>query len=207
MEAFGHVMMITNEFIIDKLYLKSDYYNEINKEKREWYINNFREIIRIKLREQWYQYMNQLHINIPFFIWLSSICKDKGINYPFQEIDMNTYITKTWKTLNNQNIISVHLPLETIAFNHENTSVIATPFKSIINDTNDNQPSTKLDIKNIHCQNNYSNQILSTIASQLDRIENNRPSKDPPSFFSREGGVPSKFFFNLLSFQHLPKSH
>ena len=200
MEAFGHVMMITNEFIIDKLYLKSDYYNEINKDKREWYINNFREIIRIKLREQWYQYMNQLQINIPFFIWLSSICKDKGINYPFQEIDMNTYVTKTWKTLNNQNIISVHPPLETIAFNHENTSVIATPFKSIINDTNDNQPSTKLDIKNIHCQNNYSNQILSTIASQLDRIENSHPSKDSPSFFPREGGVPSKPLFQPFEF-------
>ena len=55
-------------------------------------------------------------------IWVysdvSSICKDKGINYPFQEIKMNTYITKTWKTMNNQSVISVHPPLETIAFNH-----------------------------------------------------------------------------------------
>ena len=80
------------------------------------------------------------------------------------------------------------------------TSVIATPFKSIINDINDNQPSTKSDIKNIHCQNNYSNQILSTIASQLDRIENTHPSKDPPSFFPREGGVPSKPLFQPFEF-------
>ena len=79
MESFGHVMVITTEFNIYKKNLKEDYYSEINKDKREWYINNFREIIRIKLREQWYQYMNQLHINIPFFIWLSSICKDKGM--------------------------------------------------------------------------------------------------------------------------------
>ena len=116
-------MVITTEFNIDKEYLKEDYYSEINKDKREWYINNFKEIVRTKLRELWYQRMNLLKINIPFFIWLSSISKDKGINYPFQEIDMNTYITKTWKTMNNQNVISIHPPLETIAFNHENTSV------------------------------------------------------------------------------------
>ena len=69
MEAFGHVMMITSEFIINKEYLKEDYYSEINKNKRNWYINNFTKVIRIKLRELWYQRMNLLKINIPFFIW------------------------------------------------------------------------------------------------------------------------------------------
>ena len=53
--------------------------------------------------------------------------------------------------------------------------IIASPFKTV-NIKDDETRSIRLkDIKGIQQQNNFTNQILGTISSQLDRIEKNTP--------------------------------
>ena len=93
------------------------------------------------------------------------------------------------ETLNNAEVIDIHPPLDGITFTITNTSIIAASFKSITqNLTEDSKQSTKMDIKNIECQDNYTNQILSTMANQLTRIEDMVNIKiTPSSSFPWEG--------------------
>lgn len=172
MEAYGSINMITIEFQIDKELLKKDYFDPSNDIKRDWFLNNFESSKRIEIRETWYSNLRNLKMNIPFFIWFSHYSKIYNVDYPFDHLNVNTNITKNWKTLDNTEIVDIHPPLEGITFTVNNTAVIATPFKSFTqNNTEDTKQSTKRDIKNIQCQNNFTNQILSTIANQLTRVE------------------------------------
>ena len=76
---------------------------------------------------------------------------------------IQTLTKSKWKTTDST-ITSTHPPVETIIINHLQTQIPASPFK-IIDEKHDP------DHKKIIEQNNYSNQSLITIGSQLDKIE------------------------------------
>ena len=76
---------------------------------------------------------------------------------------------KKWKpnTTSEKKIVSIHSPLEEIKIKAQGVEIIASPFKHI-----SSNKGTKLkDIKGIQQQNNFTNQMLGTISSQLNRIE------------------------------------
>ena len=74
-------------------------------------------------------------------------------------------------------VVSTHPPLEEIKIKAQGVEIIASPFKTI---NEDESRSIKLrDIKGIQQQNNFTNQILGTISSQLNRIEKNIHNNNP----------------------------
>ena len=82
---------------------------------------------------------------------------------------------KDWDTTYEKKVISTHPPLEEIKIIAQGLEVIASPFKTL-NPKEDETRTTRLkDIKGLQQQNNFTNQILGTISSQLDRTEKNTP--------------------------------
>ena len=120
-------------------------------------------------------------MNIPMFTYFDIYAANNQIKYPFAKINM---FQKEWKSNTNseKKIVSTHPPLEEIKFKVQGVEIIASPFK---NSNEDENRMTKLkDIKGIQQQNNFTNQILGTISTQLNRMEskyftkNYKPEKE-----------------------------
>ena len=80
---------------------------------------------------------------------------------------------KEWKpnTTSENKIVSTHPPLEEIKIKAQGVEIIASPFKHISSNEDKNRNTKLKDIKGIQQQNNFTNQMLGTISSQLNRIE------------------------------------
>ena len=80
---------------------------------------------------------------------------------------------KEWKpnTTSENKIVSTHPPLEEIKIKAQGVEIIASPFKHISSNEDENRNTKLKDIKGIQQQNNFTNQMLGTISSQLNRIE------------------------------------
>ena len=78
-----------------------------------------------------------------------------------------------WKSnaTSEKKIVSTHPPLEEIKIKAQGVEIIASPFKHISSNEDENRGTTLKDIKGIQQQNNFQNQMLGTISSQLNRIE------------------------------------
>ena len=81
---------------------------------------------------------------------------------------------KDWSTTSEKKVVSTHPPLEEITNKIQNSEIIASPFKKINPKEDENINANLKDVKSLQ-QNNFTNQILGTIASQMDGIENNFP--------------------------------
>ena len=134
-----------------------------------------------------------MEINIPMFTYFDIYAAKNNFNYPFAEISM---FQKDWNTTSEKKV-ATHPPLEEIKITIQGAEVIASPFKR----TNPKEDETRYpnlkDIKGLQQQNNFTNQILGTISSQLDRIEKNIPKskeidKEKPLFRTPEYNKPIK---------------
>ena len=107
---------------------------------------------------------------IPMFTYFDIYAANNQINYPFAKINM---FQKEWKSYNTseKKIVSTHPPLEEIKIKAQGVEIIASPFKHISSNEDDNRVTKLKDIKGIQQQNNFTNKILGTISSQLNRIE------------------------------------
>ena len=78
-----------------------------------------------------------------------------------------------WKpnTTSEKKIVSTHPPLEEIKIKAQGVEIIASPFKHISSNEDENRGTKLKDIKGIQQQNNFTNQVLGTISSQLNKIE------------------------------------
>ena len=80
---------------------------------------------------------------------------------------------KEWKSnaTSEKKIVSTHPPLEEIKIKAQSVEIITSPFKHISSNEDENRGTKLKDIKGIQQQNNFTNQMLGTISSQLNRIE------------------------------------
>ena len=113
-----------------------------------------------------------LEMNIPMFTYFDIYAAKNNIDYPFAEISM---FQRDWNTTTEKKIVSTHPILEEIKITVQGTEVIASPFKRTNPKEDKIRYSNLKDIKGLQQQNNFTNQILGTISSQLDRIEKNLP--------------------------------
>ena len=114
-------------------------------------------------------------MDIPMFTYFDIYAVKNNIDYPFVEISM---FQKDWNTTTERKVVSTHTHLEEITIIVQGTEVIASPFKKINPKEDENRNSNLKDIKRIQQQNNFTNKILGTISSQLDRIEKNFPKSN-----------------------------
>ena len=172
----SQLMMITtkNMFEIDKEYLRNEAKSIKHIEKSKWFFLTLTNEQKEKFKKQWCQTMETMEMNIPMFTYFDIYATNNQINYPFAEINM---FPKEWipNTTSEKKVVSTHPPLEEIKIMAQGVEIIASPFKTI-NTKEDGTRSIRLrDIKGILQQNNFTNQILGTISSPLDRIEKNTP--------------------------------
>ena len=111
-----------------------------------------------------------MEINIPMFTYFDIYETKNSIDYPFTEISM---FQNDWNTITEKKAVSTHPPLEEIIIIAQGFEIIASPFKKINLKKDENRNSNFKDIKGLQQQKNFTNQILGTISSQLDRIEKN----------------------------------
>ena len=80
---------------------------------------------------------------------------------------------KEWKsnTTSEKKIVSTHPPAEEIKIKAQGVEIIASPFKHISSNEDENRETKLKDIKGLQQQNNFTNQMLGTISYQLNRIE------------------------------------
>ncbi|KAK9723677.1 hypothetical protein RND81_05G017300 [Saponaria officinalis] len=115
--------------------------------------------------------MRQLSINIPFFLWLDLYCQRMDIINPnnFSNFQVQSKLTKNWNLTDGRTVTSVHPPPKSFKFTLGEKEVEAAPFK--VGRTHQaSDPVVVNDIIKVYEQNNYSNQILQTIASQVDHV-------------------------------------
>ena len=172
------MMIAKNLFEIDKEYLREETKSIKHVEKRKWFFSKLTNEQRGKFRDQWYQTMEIMKMNISMFTYFDIYTSNNQIDYHFAEINM---FQKEWipNTTSEKKIVSTHPPLEEIKIKAQSVEIIVSPFKTI-NEKEDEIRNIKLrDIKRIQQQNNFTNQILGTISSQLNRIEKNIPNNTP----------------------------
>ena len=135
-----------------------------------------------------------MEMNIPMFTYFDIYAAKNNINYPFAEISM---FQNKWNTTSEKKVVSTHPSLEEIKIIMQGTKVIASPFKKTNSKEYENRYLNLKDIKGIQQQNNFTNQILGTISSQLDRMEKNFPKSkesqyETPLFKSLDYNKPIK---------------
>ena len=164
--------MMTAEYLfeIDKEYLRKEAKSEEHIEKSKWFFSKLTNEQREKFRSQWYQTMETMEMNIPMFTYFDIYAANNEKRYPFAKINM---FQKEWKsnTTSEKKIVSTHPPLEEIKIKAQGVEIIASPFKHISSNEDENRMTKLKDIKGIQQQNNYTNQILGTISTQMNRIE------------------------------------
>ena len=168
------MMTIENVFEIDKEYLRNEAKSIKHAEKSKWFFSTLTNEQKEKFRKQWYQTMETMEMNIPMFTYFDIYATNNQIDYPFAEINM---FQKEWipNTTSEKKIVSTHPPLEEIRIIAQGAEIIASPFKTINTKEEETRTIRLKDIKGIQQQNNFTNQMLGTISSQLDRIEKNTP--------------------------------
>ena len=114
--------------------------------------------------------METMEINIPMFTYFDIYATINNINYLFTEIDM---FQKDWNTTFKKKNVSIHPPLKEVIIKVQNSEVIASPFKKMNFKEYESRNANLKYIKSLQQQNNFTNQILSTIAAQMDRLEKN----------------------------------
>ena len=67
---------------INKQQLHDNFYSTINTQKRNWFFKHFFKT-RHQIQTQFYSFLQNHNIQIPFFDWFEIYAKEKGINYPF----------------------------------------------------------------------------------------------------------------------------
>ena len=192
----AQLMMMTAEFDIDKEYLKKEANSQEHAEKCKWFFSTLTNEQKEKFKRQWYKTMETMEMNIPLFTYFDIYAINNQINYPFAEINM---FQKEWSpnTTSEKKVVSTHPPLEEIKIIAKGVEIIASPFKTISTKEDETRDIRVKDIKGIQQQNNFTNQILGTISSQLDRIEKNIPKskeieKEKPLFRNPETSKPLK---------------
>ncbi|RDX69481.1 hypothetical protein CR513_51399, partial [Mucuna pruriens] len=161
---------------------KKDFEAEYNKEIREWFFKTFSKEQTEEYRKIFYEYLEEIEINIYFFDWFSQYCEKNKIDYPFKkQIKTLGIIDNNWKTIDNEVIRSEYPPQQTITIEFARMEIEASPFKDTIKDLD--KAVDKTDIKKLHSQMNYSNTVLGVMSKQLTRIEGIKAleNKDLPS--------------------------
>ena len=171
-----NMMTAENVFEIDKEYLRNEAKSQEHVEKGKWFFSKLTQEQREKFRNQWYQTMETMEMNIPMFTYFDIYAANNQIKYPFAKINM---FQKEWKsnTTSEKKVVSTHPPLEELKIKAQGVEVIASPFKHISSNEDENRGTKLKDIKGIQQQNNFTNQILRTISTQMNRIEGKLSTK------------------------------
>ena len=147
-----NMMTVENVFEIDKEYLRQEAKSEEHIEKSKWFFSKLTTEQRENFRSQWYQTMETMEMNIPMFTYFDIYAANNQIKYNFAKINM---FQKEWKsnTAFEKKIVSTHPPLEEIKIKAQGVEIIASPFKHVSSNEDENRGTKLKDIKGVTPQN------------------------------------------------------
>jgi len=138
--------------------------------QRNWFFKNYQNSKRVIIQEIYYNFLEKVKLNIPFFDWFHAYTIKNNIKYPFQEeiIDFKTTNIITIWHLKDGEKVQTELPPK-IQYQLPNlrddkgNPVIAAPFK-----TKDlNEELSSKDIKSLMEQANYTNKYLQVLGEKI----------------------------------------
>ncbi|KAG4968216.1 hypothetical protein JHK87_033867 [Glycine soja] len=176
-----NLMMLSDEFSIDKETLRKDFYSPENEPKRRWFFQHFKGFKRQQIQDKFYKFVEKIKINIPFFDWFHAYTIKENINYPWkQDIigDPTTNVFTNWQIKDGE-LIQLELPPTTQyqlpkVKDSSDKPVMATPFK-----TKDvNEEITPKDIRSLMEQAYYTNKYLQVIGETISKEKISTKPKD-----------------------------
>ena len=60
-----NLLMLSDEFSIDKETLRKDFYSPENEPQRKWFFQNFKGLKRKQIQDKLYEFVERVKINIP----------------------------------------------------------------------------------------------------------------------------------------------
>ena len=84
----AQLMMMTAKFDIDKEYLRTEAKSPQHVEKSKWFFSTLTNKQKEKFKEQWYQTMKTMEMNILMFAYFDIYATKNNIDYPFAVISM-----------------------------------------------------------------------------------------------------------------------
>ncbi|CAA3022588.1 Hypothetical predicted protein, partial [Olea europaea subsp. europaea] len=144
-------------------------------------VKNFQKIFRnqfsSKEKEQFWEDYFESSTELSFYDWIQ--IKVFGKQPEKSQVLTTKTSSKSWKTPDGNRFQSIHPPLQDISFTHGKTEILASPLKRVPNSKErlDESQVVAKDIKNIQAQNNFTNIVLQSVCSQLNRIESNSESE------------------------------
>ncbi|KAI5680673.1 hypothetical protein M9H77_01900 [Catharanthus roseus] len=176
----GEINVITKKVNIDLDSLENDILEPENKDKLQWYLQ-LDPLYRDRIRQEWIHDIYRLNTPFDFFCWLEYFTTKLGFTedpFTLSYINVQTSLARKWKLHDGSQITQIHPPLQTIRLDTPAGELFASPFKK----GKDGDDSVNIDdIKKIYHQNNYSNQILYTIAKQVDSLSTDLKSIPRPN--------------------------
>ena len=167
--------VLNNPKEIDKTYLSQEYYYPENTVMREKYEKNYSSHKRKQFHSRWMRCIETLETEIPFFQWYTN-----RHNLEEQCLVLDQQNFKTYKSSKGDET-RIHPPprTSTIEIDNEtpgNTSrtLQCVPFIIFDEELPQGVAASSHQIGVVIKQNNFSNEYLTTIGEQLDRIENNQ---------------------------------
>uniref|UniRef100_A0A0R0ID04 Polyprotein n=1 Tax=Glycine max TaxID=3847 RepID=A0A0R0ID04_SOYBN len=183
-----NLMMLSDNFSIDKDTLRKDFYSPENQPQRRWFFQHFKDSNRKQIQDKFIfcEFVERVKINVLFFDWFHAYTIREYIDYPWkQDIigDPTTNAITNWQIKDGEFIQSKLPPttqyrLPKVKDSHDKP-VMATPFK-----TKDvNKEVTSKDIKSLMEQINYTNKYLQVLGESIKTktIPKQKSPEEPPS--------------------------
>ncbi|KAG4921569.1 hypothetical protein JHK86_050382 [Glycine max] len=169
-----NLMMLSDNFSIDKETLRKDFYSPENEPQRRWFFQQYKSTNRKHIQDKFYEFVERVKINVLFFDWFLAYTIRKDIDYPWkQDIigDPTTNVITNWQMKDGE-LIQSELPPATQyqlpnVKDSNNKPVMAVPFK-----TKDvNEEVTSKGIKSLMEQANYRNKYLQVLGETIKSKE------------------------------------
>ncbi|KAG4980251.1 hypothetical protein JHK82_033487 [Glycine max] len=165
-----NLMMLSDNFSIDKETLRKDFYSPENEPQRRWFFQHYKGTNRKQIQDKFYEFVERVKINVLFFDWFHAYTIRKDIDYPWkQDIigDPTTNVITNWQMKDGELIQSELPPVTQYQLpnvkDSNNKPVMAIPFK-----TKDvNEEVTSKDIKSLMEQANYTNKYLQALGETI----------------------------------------
>lgn len=153
--------MSYNKIEIHKEFMQEKYINF-----RTWFFNKFNKEEILKIKDEFYEYIEEEKQIIPFVVWYIKHKSKHSINPIIDYIE-------TWETIEGKKIRSVHPPLQPIKLE----SFEASPFAKTLDEKRE---ICSNDINKIFKQNNHTNLSIQTLGKHLERIEQKLDDQTTP---------------------------
>uniref|UniRef100_A0A6N2LKD6 Reverse transcriptase domain-containing protein n=1 Tax=Salix viminalis TaxID=40686 RepID=A0A6N2LKD6_SALVM len=122
----NELLTITSEnFVLDKLFFKADFFSDQNAERRNWFFKTFTSE-RSKIQTAFYDYITLHQSSMLFFDWFElHYASVHNIAYPFTPTKHACPVTtrskaSTWNLSSGQTIESEHPPMRNLQIEHQN---------------------------------------------------------------------------------------